>query len=92
MIEKAALPDWASRISAFYRFADNAFERADPTPKSHMRRNCHEKMHVIWQNYVSTNCNAQMLLRSLTKLNESGVDWRICKQNPASIRAARDEV
>jgi hypothetical protein len=92
VIEKAALPNWVTRIIALHGFANNAFERADPTPKSHMRRNCHEKMQVVWQNYVSTNCNSQILLPSLTKLEEGGVDWMVCKQSPPPIRTARDEV
>jgi hypothetical protein len=54
VIEKAALPDWVTRIVALDGFADKAFQRADPTPKNHMRRNRHEKMQVVGQNYVST--------------------------------------
>jgi hypothetical protein len=92
VIEKAALPDWVTRTVALDGFADNAFERADPTPKSHARWNRHEKMQVIWQNYVSTNCNSQILLPPLTKLEEGGVDWMVCKQSPPPIRTARDEV
>ena len=91
VIEKAALPDWLTRI-VLDGFADNTFQRADPTPKSHPRRNRHGKMPVIWQNYVSTNCNSQILLPSLTKLEEGGVDWMVCKQSPPPIRTARDEV
>ncbi len=49
-------------------------------------------MQVVWQNYVSTNCNSQILLPSLTKLEEGGVDWMVCKQSPPPIRTARDEV
>lgn len=74
VIEKAALPDWVMRIVVLDGFAYNAFQRADPTPKSHRRRNHREKMQVVWQNYVSTNCNSQILLPSLTKLDEGGVD------------------
>jgi hypothetical protein len=92
VIEKAALPHWVTRIIALYGFADNAFERADPTPKSHVRWNRHEKMQVVWQNYISANCNSQILQPSLTKLEEGGVDSRICKQSPPPIRTARDEV
>ena len=92
VIEKAALPDWVTRIVALDGFADKAFQRADPTPKNHMRRNRHEKMQVVGQNYVSTNCNSQALLPSLTKLEEGGVNWMVCKQSPPPIRTARDEV
>ena len=75
-----------------YGFADNAFERADPTPKRHVRWNRHEKMQVVGKNYVSANCNSQILLPSLTKLEEGGVDSMICKQSPPPIRTARNEV
>jgi len=58
VVEKAALPDWVARIIALYGFADNAFQRADPTPKSYVRWNCDEKMQVVWKNYLSANCNS----------------------------------
>ena len=92
VIERAALPDWVTGIIALYGFADNAFERADPTPKSYLRWNRHEKMQVVWQNYVSANCNSEIILPSLSKLKEGGVNSMICKQSPTSIRTARDEV
>jgi hypothetical protein len=92
VIEKAALPDRVTRMVALDGFAYNAFHRADPTSKSHTRRNRHEKIHVVWQNYVSTNCNSQILLPSLTKLDEGSVDWMVCKQSPSPVRTARDKV
>jgi hypothetical protein len=92
VIEKAALPDRVSWIVMLDGFADNTFQRADPTAKRHMRRNRQEKMQVVWQNYVSTNCNSQILLPSLTKLEKCGVDWMVRKQSPPPIRTARDEV
>jgi hypothetical protein len=49
-------------------------------------------MQVVGQNYVSTNCKSQVLLPSLTKLEEGGVNWMVCKQSPPPIRTARDEV
>jgi hypothetical protein len=48
VIEKAALPDWVARIIALYGFADYAFQRADPTPKTYVRWDCHEKMQEVW--------------------------------------------
>jgi len=92
VIEKAAPPDWVTRIVALDGFADNAFQRADPTSKSQTGRNRHEKMQVVGQNYVSTNCNSQILLPSLTKLDEGGVDWMVSKQTPSPVPTARDEV
>jgi hypothetical protein len=92
VIEKSPLPDRVARIIALYGFTDNAFERAHPTPKSYVRWNRHEKMQVVWQNYISANCHSQIPQPSLTKLEEGGVDWMICKQSPPPICAARDEV
>jgi hypothetical protein len=58
VIEKAALPDRVTRIIALYGFADDAFERADQTPKSHVRWNRHEKMQVVGKNYLPAKCNS----------------------------------
>jgi hypothetical protein len=92
VIEKAALPDRVTRIVALDGFADNAFQRADPTSERYVRWNGYEKMQVVRQNYVSTDCNSQIFLPSLNKPDESSVDWMICKQSPSPVRTARDEV
>jgi hypothetical protein len=44
VIEKAALPGRFTRIVALDGFADNAFQRADPTSERYVRWNGYEKM------------------------------------------------
>jgi hypothetical protein len=43
-------------------------------------------MQVVGQNYVATNCNSQILLPSLTKLDEGGVDRMVSKQRLSPVR------